>query len=309
MVTGIGVALFHPEGSKLANVMSTEGKATGVGIFSIGGNIGFAIGPLLVVGTMSIFGMKGLLVFVVITIATAILFYVNMPGIIAAVENGEKKIAKEKMMAAASNNAESESGDKPADAKGDKWGSFTLVSFILFCRSIINMSLNAFIPLVLINIVGVARSYGSMALSLYSIVGIIGTFGGGLISDKFGSRKTILIGAICVSPLLFCFAENTGLAAALVLVFFIAIFHAGPHSTLVVMGQGYLMSRIGLASGILYGVTVSVGGIVAPGIGRIGDVYGLQASILTLGIVSIISLALTLILCRIDKKSETSNAR
>jgi FSR family fosmidomycin resistance protein-like MFS transporter len=303
IVSGIGVALFHPEGSKLANVITTEGKATGVAIFSIGGNLGFAIGPLIVVATLALFGMKGLLVFVILTTLTAIIFYANMPGIKAAVAAGEKKTAETKTENSDTKKRKGQHSNRPGAAKNDdRLGAFTLVSFVLFCRSIINMSLNAFIPLVLIHIVGVAKGYGSMALSLYSIVGILGTFSGGFVSDKFGARKTILIGAICISPLLFCFAQNTGLATALVLVFFIAIFHAGPHSTLVVMGQGYLMSRLGLASGIIYGVTVSVGGIASPAIGRIGDVYGLQASIMTLGFVSIISLGLTLLLCHIDKK-------
>ncbi|MDR2458387.1 MAG: MFS transporter [Clostridiales Family XIII bacterium] len=83
MISGVGVALFHPEGSKLANMVSTGEKATGVGIFSVGGNIGFALGPIIVVVALAIFGMKGLIAFVLITILTSLLLFLNMKGLIA----------------------------------------------------------------------------------------------------------------------------------------------------------------------------------------------------------------------------------
>jgi FSR family fosmidomycin resistance protein-like MFS transporter len=163
------------------------------------------------------------------------------------------------------------------------------------------MSLNAFIPLVLINIVGVSDSFGSMGLSLYSAIGVFGTFCGGFVSDKFGHIKVILIASICICPLLFLFSVNKGLIIAIILILFIAFFQAAPHSTFVVMGQDYLHSRLGLASGIIYGVTVSVGGMASPLVGHIGDIYGLPYSIITLGIVAIVSLLLTIFLCYVDK--------
>ncbi|MDR2109480.1 MAG: MFS transporter, partial [Coriobacteriales bacterium] len=47
MLSGIGVALFHPEGGKLANLIAGEKKGTSISNFSVGGNLGFSIGPIL----------------------------------------------------------------------------------------------------------------------------------------------------------------------------------------------------------------------------------------------------------------------
>src|SRR5499426_4378997 len=48
MITGFGVAAYHPEGYRTATAVAGERKATGVSIFSTGGNIGIAVGPPLV---------------------------------------------------------------------------------------------------------------------------------------------------------------------------------------------------------------------------------------------------------------------
>ena len=43
---GIGVAAYHPEGSKFASYVSGSRRASGMSLFSVGGNVGFALGPL-----------------------------------------------------------------------------------------------------------------------------------------------------------------------------------------------------------------------------------------------------------------------
>src|SRR6186713_1807122 len=47
LVSGLGVAAYHPEGSKFAAYASGEKRASGMSAFSIGGNIGFALGPIV----------------------------------------------------------------------------------------------------------------------------------------------------------------------------------------------------------------------------------------------------------------------
>jgi FSR family fosmidomycin resistance protein-like MFS transporter len=280
MLAGIGVALFHPEGAKLANMVASAGKGAGMSIFSTGGNIGFTVGPILVVAAHALFGMHGMLVFFIVTTAVAVLFYIFMHKMEAHAASVQKDMDKQ----------------AAAGAAKDRWSGFTIVSLVMSCRSIINTSLNTFIPLVLIVIIGVPNSVGSLGLSLFALCGAIGTFSGGYISDRIGRKKLALICAITSVPLLFLFAFNNNVIAAFILIFFLSIATAGSHSTLIVLGQEFLPNRIGLASGVLLGVTVSVGGILSPAFGHIGDLYGLSATILALGIVSIVSLILTTVI-------------
>ena len=47
LVSGLGVAAYHPEGSKFASYVSGARRASGMSFFSVGGNVGFALGPLV----------------------------------------------------------------------------------------------------------------------------------------------------------------------------------------------------------------------------------------------------------------------
>jgi MFS transporter, FSR family, fosmidomycin resistance protein len=61
VLSGIGVAAFHPESSRFANYISGNKRASGMSFFALGGNIGFALGPLLVSFLIVTFGLKGTL--------------------------------------------------------------------------------------------------------------------------------------------------------------------------------------------------------------------------------------------------------
>ena len=61
MVSGIGIASYHPEAYKTAYLATGEKKATGISLFSVGGNIGLGLGPLAVVLCLATWGPHGLL--------------------------------------------------------------------------------------------------------------------------------------------------------------------------------------------------------------------------------------------------------
>ena len=59
VLSGLGVAAFHPEGSRFANYVSGARRASGMSLFSVGGNVGFALGPVLVTPLVLVFGLHG----------------------------------------------------------------------------------------------------------------------------------------------------------------------------------------------------------------------------------------------------------
>ena len=65
---GVGGSMFHPEAARLVHAVSGRNEGKAMGIFSVGGNGGFGIGPLLVVGAVTSFGMPGMVVFAVIAV-------------------------------------------------------------------------------------------------------------------------------------------------------------------------------------------------------------------------------------------------
>src|SRR5262245_55563828 len=59
VVSGLGVAAFHPEGSKFAAYVSGRRRASGMAAFSIGGNLGFALGPIVAGALVAVLGLRG----------------------------------------------------------------------------------------------------------------------------------------------------------------------------------------------------------------------------------------------------------
>src|ERR687888_1906381 len=59
LASGVGVAAFHPEGSKFAGFVSGRRRASGMAWFSIGGNLGYALGPVVTTAVVASFDLRG----------------------------------------------------------------------------------------------------------------------------------------------------------------------------------------------------------------------------------------------------------
>jgi len=81
MVTGFGVAAYHPEGYKTASHVAGDRKATGLSFFSIGGNVGIALGPPIITTLVTGFGLGGSLGMLLPSLVVAMLLAVSLPGL------------------------------------------------------------------------------------------------------------------------------------------------------------------------------------------------------------------------------------
>jgi FSR family fosmidomycin resistance protein-like MFS transporter len=270
IVMGTGVALFHPEGSKLARIVSGTQQGTGMSIFSVGGNIGFAVGPLYASAAMLLFGLRGTIAFLLPAIAMGAVMLAHTKEI----DNLFARHHEEKTTAG---NAKEK----------DDWKGFTIVSLLMVFRSIIGTCLNIFIPLFWISVLHQSEAVGNANLSAFAVAGVFSTLIGGRTADRIGFRKVIRFCG-CVTPfmmLLFCLNQN--LIAATALGMLTAFVMNGAHSTIIVTGQNFLPNRIGVASGILFGVTISIGGMFSPLIGWFGDNFGLDKAMFLLTAISV----------------------
>ena len=157
MVSGIGVAMFHPEGGRLSNLAAGARKGAGMSIFAVGGNIGFFIGPVLCATSLTAFGLHGTVVFLIPATACAILL-----------------LAFNRRFKALGTSAES--AGKESTAR-EHWGLFGVVMGVLSLRSILSYGLMAFIPLFLVGVLGQGEAFSSTAIPLFSIAGAIATPG------------------------------------------------------------------------------------------------------------------------------------
>ncbi len=282
MVSGIGVAMFHPEGGRLANLAAGERKGSGMSIFAVGGNIGFFVGPILAATFLTAFGLHGTWVFLVpATLCALVLLSMN------------KRFA-----------ALGTSGAGGADGPEvrEHWGKFGLVMGVLSMRSIAQYGLLAFIPLFLLDVLGQGEALSSLAVSFFSIAAAGATAVSGRVSAKVGVHRLLIACLASTAVLAVVFAFNRSVAAAIVLAMLLAVTIDLFYPSTVALGMSYVPRHLGTASGFSYGVAVCVGGVASPFLGTAGDTFGLPTVILAIAVVAAIGAALAVVVKRVDGK-------
>lgn len=274
MFGGLGSALFHPEAGRMANCVAGERKGRGMSIFAAGGNIGFVVGPIIATLAVSAWGLKGIAVIMIPVLVMVAIFLSQQKNLVqfsSALTATERK-------------ANADNG------QCDDWPAFFKLCVSLFARSIINNGMQTFIPLYWVGVLMQTQELGGLMVTVMAFAATIATFIGGDIADRFGFRKVICIafGALFPLIILLMLTKRVELATIIVIPLSASI-HLG-YSPSIALGQKYLPNRLGLASGVTLGLSVSVGGICAPLLGTIGDTYGLPAVMYTIAGVALMGL-------------------
>ncbi|MDR2105800.1 MAG: MFS transporter [Coriobacteriales bacterium] len=289
-ICGIGVALFHPEGGKLANIVAGSEKGRGIANFSVGGNIGFALGPVIVTFALTTFGMHGTALFLVPAVLMALLLLSQARAYTAF---GKQEAARR--------------ATTGQDDARDDWRGFAKLTSVNFLRSIVGTGLMVFIPLYWVAVLGQPRELAALMLAFYSAASALATFFGGRIADRIGFKRMIVMSLCTAAPLLAAFVLTSNLIIATALVILVALSLSVAYSPIVALGQSYLPNRLGLASGISLGVVVSVGGMASPVIGVVGDHFGLRVSMAVICGVALLAAALSPLVAR--HKGATAGAQ
>lgn len=286
-LSGIGIAAFHPEAAHITNNVSGSKKGTGVSTFSAGGNMGFAVGPVITTSIILLTGLKGTLLLLIPVAVMSCIFFMKLP-----------ELHKYR------NIPQGHSSDNSLAVK-DEWDSFLKLLGAISCRSIVFFGFNTFLPLYWINVFGQSKAAGSTALSILIISGAVSTLIAGRLADRFGHRKVIISGFIALIPLLFIFVHINNVTAATFMLIPMALALYAPFSPMVVYGQKYLPNHMGLASGVTLGLAVSVGGVFAPLLGWISDTYSIHTAISCLTVLPVAAAAIAafLPLPKVDLKA------
>jgi len=274
-VSGCGVAAFHPDAARLANRLAEDKKAMAMSIFAVGGNAGFAFGPLLATGAMLAWGIKGTLIFALSPVVVAAFLYFQFRDM--TLPQPPKKAANE----------------VAGEQLKDQWFPFLRLTGIVVARSVLFFGLNTFIPLYWINVLHQSAVAGGTALTLLFSLGIVSTLIGGRLADKLGYRNAIMAGFGLLLPLIAIFTHinDSFWATAMLIPISLGLF--GIYGPLMASGQNFLPNRVGFASGVTIGLAVSIGGVAAPALGWMADMYGIQTALQCLVVIPVLALALT----------------
>ncbi len=292
-LSGIGVAAFHPQASKTTYLISRGSmQASAMSIFSIGGTAGMGIGPILVAWFITMFALKGTLLFL---IPGALMIIILIPLL-----NRIKGIIDEK-----EDNSDDFAVEEEYSEELRVRSLFFLIAFVIL-RSWIHAGIINFIPLYYIDHLGRSDIYGSRLLTFFLIAGAVGTLIAGPMADRFGFKKMLLYSMIFTLPLTYLLFNTSGywglIFAALDGAVLICTF-----GITVVFGQKLLSNNIGLASGLMIGLGGGVGAIGATILGFIADTWNIYYSLKVIFVLPVVGLVLILLLPNISGESVELN--
>lgn len=259
MITGFGVAAYHPEGYRTATAVAGARKATGVSVFSTGGNIGIALGPPLVTALLTTFGLAGSLGMLVPGVLVAGLLLAVLPSLSAPAPSA----------------ARAQAGRMGAETMV---GAMSLLILVVAIRSWTQLGFTTFLPFYWKEVLhGDPRLVGTL-LAVFLGAGVVGTLAAGPIADRVGVRRYVVSVFLLAVPLAVAFLFVNGVLV-FVLLALLGFVLVSTFTVSVVLGQAYLPRNPGMASGLIVGFAIGAGGLGASALGWVADHWGLTRAL------------------------------
>ena len=273
VVSGLGTAAYHPEGSKFAAYASGDRRASGMSLFTVGGNIGYALGALVTTPIVIALGLTGGLLLMIPGLVVAGMLLRVVPHLISLEPRG------------------ADHAEGAASVGQEQPGAMALLLVIVALRSVAWFGLLTFVPLWEVSL-GNSKSYGSHLLSLMLVTGAIGTLFAGPAADRIGRRPVVMASNVVVPPAILVFVLVGGVPGVLALCV-IGPAVVGTFGVTMVMSQEYLPRHIGMASGLSVGLSIGLGGIAAVILGAVADSVDLKTAFYVCAAAPILGAVLT----------------
>ena len=274
LLSGIGIASYHPEAYKTAYLSTGEKKATGISLFSVGGSIGYGLGPLVVAFCLAAFGQQGLLLLIVPGLCVGAVFFWCLPWLSRTVNPQQT--------------------DTHASSPSPPPYALALVLGVVTLGACVHSGLVTYVPLYF-----TARGEGtfvvSSLLSLLLISGAVGTLIAGPLSDRVGHKKFLVFSMGLLCPLIALFLHTTG-PASVILLGLIGMCLSPMFSVSLVIAQGLMRGRLGMTAGLMTGLGIGAGGLGVTGLGLVADAWGVESAMRIISLLPLLPWGLVLLL-------------
>lgn len=256
VMMGLGVAAYHPEGYRTAMGVAGDRKATALSWFSLGGNIGYASGPLLAAVLISAFGLGGMLGMLVPSALMGLAVVACLPAMSRSAAGP---------------------GARPDATRGVTMpGAMALLVGIGGLRSWSTLGFATFVPFFYVDYLKADPSTVGLVLFVFLGGGALGTIVAGPFADRWGARTFVQRAFVAALPFGALFLLVDGPLRLVMLALFGAVL-TSTFSVSVVLGQAYLPRSAGMASGLMVGFAMGAGGLGATALGWLADRWGVPA--------------------------------
>jgi len=253
---GLGSAIFHPEGSRVAHLAAGKRKGLAQSIFQVGGNTGSSMQPVISKWVLIPLGQIGAIFF---TIVAAF-------GVFVQIYVARWYSALLKTSSLPGKNALSK--QLQPERKNAVLYAVIVLIIVVLIRSWYGAAISTYYAFYLEHTYGMTLDSAQIYLLVFLIAGAIGTFFGGPIADRFGRRNLIFFSMLGAAPCAIAipFVSQDWLFVLLALNGFIL---SSSFSVTVVYAQSLLPGKVGLVSGLIIGLAFGLGGVGALAIGSL----------------------------------------
>ncbi len=257
---GLGSSTFHPEASRVARMASGGRFGFAQSFFQVGGNAGSAFGPLLAAAIIIPQGQGAIGWFTLFAIlGFSVLFGVSRWTIRSRASL--KNVKKHPHFAHLTRN--------------QVIGALTVLALLVFSKYIYMAAFTNYYTFYLIEKFSTSVANAQLFLFLFLAAVAVGTFAGGPIGDKVGRKAVIWISILGAAPFTLLF-PYCNLFWTAVLSVFIGLILSSAFSAIVVLAQELVPNKIGMISGVFFGLMFGISGIAAAGLGALADATSIE---------------------------------
>ena len=257
---GIGSSIFHPEASKVAYLASGGKRGLAQSIFQVGGNAGSSLGPLLAALIIVPMGQSSLGWFSLLAlIAMGVLFFVGRWHQSNLLTISQKKHVY---------------SDHIRLSRNKIAISITILILLIFSKYFYIASMVTYLTFYMIEKFHVSVQQAQIYLFIFLFSVAAGTLLGGPLGDRFGRKYVIWFSILGVAPFTLLL-PHVGMFWTAILSAIIGVILASAFSAILVYAQELLPGKVGLISGLFFGLAFGFGGLGSAALGVLADHRGI----------------------------------
>ena len=253
---GMGSSVFHPESSRIARLASGGAHGLAQSLFQVGGNLGSSLGPLLAAFVVLPRGQSSLAWFALAALAG--ICVLTLLGRWSRSNGHVRKAVRKAPVAHATL------------SKGQVGRAIAVLIALIFSKYFYLASIYSYYIFYLMHHFALPTQEAQIYLFVFLAAAAAGTIIGGPIGDRIGRKKVIWGSIVGVLPFTLAL-PYVGLWATVLLSVVIGFVLSSAFSAIVVYAQELMPGRIGMVSGLFFGLAFGMGGIGAALLGELAD--------------------------------------